>query len=150
MRKILLIFLFLLAECGYQPIYENKNLVDIEFYKITLEGNEDINRKVIGSLSLNENKLNTALNNLLIKSKFEIRETSKNSKGQVESYKSQITLNLVITNKKKLIASKNFLKEFSYNTKNNKFDLVQYQNEIKNNLIKEIVEDIILYMNIKE
>lgn len=150
MKKILLICIFLLTECGYQPVYLNKNLENIEFYKITLEGNADIGRKIIGSLSFNENKLNDALDSLLIKSSFEIKETSKNSKGQIETYKSQIILNLTIKNKEKLITNKNFVREFSYNVKNNKFDLVQYQNEIQNNLINKIIEDLILYMSIKK
>ena len=150
MKKVLIIFIFLLTQCGYQPIYINKNLANLEFYKITLEGDTDINRKINGSLSLNENKLNTALNSLLINSKFEIKETSKNSKGQIESYKSQITLNLIISNKERIIDSKSFLKEAYYNVKDNKYDLVQYQNDIKNNLINDIIEDIILHMNIKK
>ena len=148
MKKFLLIFIFLLSECGYQPIYLNKNLEDIEFNKITLEGNADINRKIIGSLSFKENKLNDKLNNLLVKSSYKITETSKNSKGQVESYKSQISLNLIIKNGKKVINSKNFFKEFSYNNKDNKFELVRYQNEVKDNLIYKIIEDIILYLSI--
>ena len=150
MKKVLIIFIFLLTQCGYQPIYINKNLANLEFYKITLEGDTDINRKINGSLSLNENKLNTALNSLLINSKFEIKETSKNSKGQIESYKSQITLNLIISNKERIIDSKSFLKEAYYNVKDNKYDLVQYQNDIKNNLINDIIEDIISHMNIKK
>jgi hypothetical protein len=150
MKKVLIIFIFLLTQCGYQPIYINKNLANLEFYKITLEGDTDINRKINGSLSLNENKLNTALNSLLINSKFEIKETSKNSKGQIESYKSQITLNLIISNKERIIDSKSFLKEAYYNVKDNKYDLVQYQNDIKKNLINDIIEDIILHMNIKK
>ena len=150
MKKFLLIFVFLLTECGYQPIFINKNLANTEFYKITFEGDAEISRKINGSLSLNENKLNAALNSLLIKNKFEIKETSKNSKGQVESYKSQVTLNIITINKKKIINSKSFFKETNYNVKDNKFDLVQYQNDIKNNLINEVIEDIILYMNIKE
>ena len=148
MKKFLLIFIFLLSECGYQPIFLNKNLNDTEFYKITLEGDADVNRKIIGSLSFKENELNDTLNSLLIKNSYKIIETSKNSKGQIESYKSQIILNLTIKDGKKVISSKNFLKEFSYNAKDNKFELVRYQNEIKDNLIFKIIEDITLYMSI--
>lgn len=148
MKKFLLIFIFLLSECGYQPVYLNKNLGNIEFNKIIVEGNADINRKIISSLSFKENKLNDKLNNLLVKSSYKITETSKNSKGQVESYKSQISLNLIIKNGKKVINSKNFFKEFSYNNKDNKFELVRYQNEVKDNLIYKIIEDIILYLSI--
>ena len=148
MKKFLLIFIFLLSECGYQPIYISKNLNDLEFFKITLEGDADINRKVVGSLSFKENNLQDSLNSLLIKSSYKIIETSKSSKGQVESYKSQIILNFIITDGNEVVNSKNFSKEFSYNIKDNKFELIRYQNEVKDNLINKIVEDIILYMNI--
>lgn len=148
MKKFLLIFIFLLSECGYQPIFINKNLNNNEFYKITLEGDVEINRKIIESLSFKENELKNTLNSLLIKSSYKIIETSKNSKGQVESYKSQIILNLIIKDGEKITKSKDFLKEFSYNIKDNKFELVRYQDEIKDNLIFEIIEDIILYMSI--
>ena len=148
MKKFLLIFIFLLSECGYQPIYISKNLSDVEFFKITLEGDADINRKVVGSLSFKENNLQDSLNSLLIKSSYKIIETSKSSKGQVESYKSQIILNFIIIDGNEVVSSKNFSKEFSYNIKDNKFELIRYQNEVKDNLINKIVEDIILYMNI--
>tara|TARA_B110000971_G_scaffold171548_1_gene176340 strand:- start:263 stop:709 length:447 start_codon:yes stop_codon:yes gene_type:complete len=148
MKKILLIFIFLLSQCGYQPIFVNKNLNNMEFYKITHNGDVEINRKILGSLSFKENKLKDTLDSLLINSSFEIIETSKNSKGQVESYKSKIFLNLIISNKKRIITNKNFVKEFSYNVKKNKFELVRYQNEIKDNLIDKIIEDIILYISL--
>ena len=148
MKKFLLIFIFLLSECGYQPIFLNKNLNDMEFNKITSEGDIEINRKVLRSLSFKENNLKDKLNNLLINSTFNILETSKNSQGKVESYKAEINLNLIISNKEKVISSKNFMKEFSYNTKDNKSELVRYQNEIKDILINKVIEDIILYMNI--
>ena len=148
MKKILLIFIFLLSQCGYQPIFVNKNLNNMEFYKITHNGDVEINRKILGSLSFKENKLKDTLDSLLINSSFEIIETSKNSKGQVESYKSKIFLNLIISNKKRIITNKNFVKEFSYNVKKNKFELVRYQNGIKDNLIDKIIEDIILYISL--
>ena len=40
------------------------------------------------------------------------------------------------------------MKEFSYNTKDNKSELVRYENEIKDILINKVIEDIILFMNI--
>lgn len=149
MKKILLIFIFFLTSCNYQPIYVNKNLNNIEFSKIIIEGEKDINRKIINSLSLKENEFDDTLNNLLIESSYEIQETSKNSKGQVQSYRSIIKINLIINNKKELVLKKNFLKDFSYANKDNKSELIQYQNDIKNNLINKIIEDIILFINLQ-
>ena len=149
MKKILLIFIFFLTSCNYQPIYVNKNLNNIEFSKIIIEGEKDINRKIINSLSLKENEFDDTLNNLLIESLYEIQETSKNSKGQVQSYRSIIKVNLIIKNKKELGLKKNFLKDFSYANKDKKSELIQYQNDIKNNLINKIIEDIILFINLQ-
>ena len=148
MKKFLLVFIFLLSQCGYQPIFLNKNLDNLEFYKITHKGDDEINKRVLRSLSFKEDKLKDTLNNLLINSTFEVIETSKNSKGQVESYKSKIVLSLIISNKKEIITKKDFIKEFFYNVKDNKFELVRYQNEIKDNLINKIIEDINLFLSI--
>lgn len=148
MKKLLLTILFILTQCGYQPIHMNNNLKNLEFNKIDLQGDTKINRKIINALSLVENKNNENLNDLSINSLFEVQETKKNSKGKVVSYKSKISLNITIRDKDKQLTYKNFTREFAYNTKDNKFDLIQYQNEIKKNLINEIIEDIILFMNI--
>ncbi len=149
MKKFLLIFAFILTSCGYQPIYVNKSLNTSEFAKINIDGDREINKKIINSLSFKENEFNDTLNNLLIKSSYEIQETSKNSKGQVQSYRSIITVKLIINNNKETILNKKFLKDFSYANKDNKFELVQYQNNIKNNLINKIIEDIVLFINLQ-
>ena len=149
MSKFLLIFAFILTSCGYQPIYINKSLNNVEFTKITIAGDSDINRKIINSLSFKENEFDESLNTLLIESSYQIRETSRNSKGQIQTYRSLIIVNLIINNKKETILNKTFLKDFSYANKDNKFELVQYQNDVKNNLINKIIEDIVLFINLQ-
>ena len=149
MKKILIFCVFFLVSCNYQPIYQNTDLDKIEFLKITLEGDQDINRKIINSLSLKENEYDDTLNELRIKSSYEIQETSKNSKGQVQSYRSQIIVNLDIKNKGKSILNKDYVEDFSYANKDNKFELVQYQDEIKNNLINKVIEDVILFIKLQ-
>jgi len=149
MKKILIFCVFFLVSCNYQPIYQNTDLDKIEFLKITLEGDQDINRKIINSLSLKENEYDDTLNELKIKSSYEIQETSKNSKGQVQSYRSQIIVNLDIKNKGKSILNKDYVEDFSYANKDNKFELVQYQDEIKNNLINKVIEDVILFLKLQ-
>ena len=47
-----------------------------------------------------------------------------------------------------VIQNKNFSKEFNYNNKQNKFELVEYQNSVKNDLVDKIVGDIIIYLNL--
>ena len=149
MKKILLIFIFLISSCSYQPIYVNKSLKNIEFSQIITEGDADINRKIIGSLSFNENEFDDTLNSLLIRSSYNILETSKNTKGQVQSYRSVILVKLIINRKKERILDKSFIKEFTYANKDKKSELIQYQNEIKQNLLNKIIEDITLFINLQ-
>ena len=148
MKKILIIFILFLSQCGFQPIYLGKKFSMNEFNSISYEGDKEINQKIINSLSFKENQNNINLDALLVKSSYRIIETKKNSSGKVESYKSLIEFNLIIKNKEKIITDKIFSKELSYDSKDNKFDLVQYQNKIKNDLINRIIEDIILFLNI--
>ena len=148
MKKIIFILILFITSCGYKPIFSNNNIKNFEFSKINSEGEKDINRIILSTISLKENRTNTMLNELFIKSSFETNETSKNKKGQVNSYRTNIIVNLVIKKNKKIIKDKNFSEEFFYNTKNNKFELVEYQADIKNDLINKIVEDIILFLNL--
>ena len=47
MKKILLISIFLITSCGYQPIYLNKNPDNFIFKKITTSGDKTLNRKIL-------------------------------------------------------------------------------------------------------
>ena len=148
-KKIFILFALLVTSCGYQPIYVDNNLENLIFNKINLKGDDQINRKIINSVSLKENPLNEELNELSVLSNFKILETSKNSKGQIETYRSIITVEIKITKNSEIKKTKIFSNETSYNKKDNKFELTQYQSNIKNNLINKTVEDIILFLNIK-
>ena len=148
-KKIFILFALLVTSCGYQPIYVNNNLENLIFNKIDLKGDVQINRKIINSVSLKENPLNEELNELTLSSNFSIFETSKNSKGQTETYRSIINVEIKITKNNEIKKKKIFSNETSYNKKDNKFELTQYQSNIKNNLINKTIEDIILFLNIK-
>ena len=149
MKKILIILLLFIVGCGYQPIYLNKNLKNFEFYKIETKGEKKINRQIINTIGFKENAIDDDLNNLSLNSYFIVEETAKNSKGQVQSYRSVITIDLKINKKEKIIISKKFSEEFSYNNKENRFELIEYQNEIKENLLDKSIEEIILFLNIQ-
>ena len=148
MKKILLILTLFLYSCGYQPIYINKNLNNLEFAEIVLKGEKDLNRIIIESLSLKESESNLSLNKIQITTNTLIEETSKNSKGQVQTYRTIINVELLITKNGELIKSKIFMEDFSYNSRDNKFELVEYQDEVRDDIIKKIIEEIVIYLNI--
>jgi type IV secretory pathway TrbF-like protein len=88
------------------------------------------------------------LNKLDIDSQINVTETSKNSKGQVTSYRTTIsTIVSIIDSDDNLVRKKNVSKQFSYNVLANKFKLKEYQEEIENNLINQIIRDIKIFLN---
>ena len=148
MKKILLILTLILYSCGYQPIYINKNLNNLEFVEIVLKGEKDLNRIIVDSLSLKVNKSNLSLNKIQITTNTIIEETSKNSKGQAQTYRTIINVELLISKGEDIIKSKIFMEDFSYNSRDNKFELVEYQDEVRDDIIKKIIEEVIIYLNI--
>ncbi len=138
--------MLLLVSCGYKPIFSQNDQLILEFNKIVSNGDSRINKQIINSVNLKENI--SSNHELTLTTAYDVEETSKNSKGQVETYRSIINTQLIIKKDEKIIKNKNFSNEFSYNNKNNKYELTKYQNEIKNNLINELTEEIILFLKL--
>ena len=148
MRKIIIIIFCFFTGCGYQPLYTGKNDNNFSFKEINLNGDKIINRKVLNLLPFKiDNKLSSN-DELLIESKKTITETSKNSKGQTTTFKTTVELKLTIESKNIKIKERTFIKDFSYNNMDNKFDLAEKQREIEDNLINQIVEEIVMFINI--
>ena len=149
MKKLLIFIIFFISSCGYQPIYLSNNLESIEFYKINTSGESEINNQILNSLSLKENNQNDKLQELFLSSYYKIDEISKNSKGQTETYRTSISVVLKIIKNKDIIKNKTLTDNFTYNKKENKFELTQYQTSIKNQLVNGIIEDLILFLNME-
>ena len=146
-KKILIVLTILMTSCGYQPIYLNKNIKNFEFNKIITEGDDNINKQIINSIGLKESIYDDKLDTLLINSNYKVEETSKNSEGQVETYRSSISIDILIKKNKEILKNEKFVESFLYNKKDNKFELSNYQNDVKDNLINKILEEIILFLN---
>jgi len=149
MKKIFILFLLIITSCGYQPIYKMDHNIDtLEIKEIKLTGNKTLSEKISRELSLKIIKNDKSLNKLDIDSQINVTETSKNSKGQVTSYRTTIsTIISIIDSDDNLVRKKNVSKQFSYNVLANKFKLKEYQEEIENNLINQIIRDIKIFLN---
>ena len=146
MKIISIVLIIFFASCGYNPIYLNNNLKNFEYKEIISGGNKEITKKIISALNIKTNNNNE--NKLLISSSFKTDEVSKNSKGQIELYKSTLSVLINVKDSKNSnIKSKNFLKEFTYSNKENKFELVEYQDSIQKNLTEIIIGEIIIFLN---
>ena len=147
MKKIFVI-LFFLTSCGYQPLYSNKTFADFTFKDIELIGDIKINRQILTTLNVKKSSENFQFRRIILDNNKQIIETSKNSKGQADSYKMVLNVNLTIESKNNILNEKFFSETFSYKNLSNKFDLSQYEKEVENNLIKKITEQLIVHLNL--
>ena len=149
MKKIFILLLLIITSCGYQPIYKiDQNINTLKIKEIELTGDKTLSEKISKELSIEIIKNNESLNKLGVDSQKNVAETSKNSKGQVTSYRTTIsTIISIIDGDGNLVRKKNVSKQFSYNVLTNKFKLKEYQEEIENNLINQIIRDINIFLN---
>ena len=148
MKKIFILLLFIVNACGYQPIYKvNKIPNDIKIQEVELTGNKNISNQIFSKLPFIIDKNNKLLEKIFIDSNKNIIEASKDSKGQVTSYKIILSVKYKKLNKDNIIIEeKDFKKEFSYDADKNKFNLKEHELKFEKNLIDRIVEDIIIYL----
>ena len=145
-KKIILLSLFLLTSCGYQPLYKQVTS-GYEFFNLKFEGDQNLGMRILGNLNIVENNLDDTLNSMTIKSTLLIDETSKDSKGLVQSYRSNLNIEVSIVKNQKIIQNQSFNESFSYNNKNTRFELLDYQKQVEEILIRKINNKIRLFLN---
>ena len=147
LKKItLLLLLCFLWSCGYEPLYLKKNDLKKQINVITLNGDQKINKLIMSSLGIKEDKNASSGYTLLLKSSKKIDVISKNKSGNASVYRSSVTVNLSLTDEETIIKQKEFNSSFTYNNSQNRFGLSQYQKNIESNLINEISEKIFIYL----
>ena len=152
MKKELNILFFLiiifLHGCGFEPIFSSKNikytkLVSID--KVNFKNYSDLNNLFLRKFRYfqkdeeNLKKFNLDLN---------IDETkkivSKNKLGDPETFNIEIIVNIsILDTENNILNARTIRKNKNYNNLNNKFDLKQEENIIKNNIVDEIVDEVL-------
>ena len=140
--------IFFLYSCGYQPIYTNKDKATISISEIIIIGDKDLSKQILSSINITENYGDDSYV-LTLNAEHKDNITSKDNSGNPLTFQKSINVNLNL--KKEInIISKNFDANFSYSNKESKFDLKEYQNTIKNNLIREISEKISIFLKLQK
>ena len=147
-NRILFLLLFILTSCGYQPLYSKKEVKILTINELKLIGNTNINKKVASALPIKVDKNTPLKNKIILENKKTIIETSKNKKGQPDSFKMIIDFKFSFIDNDNILNEKIISEEFSYKNKDNKFDLSQYEMNIEQSLIYKIIEKLIIYMNV--
>ena len=144
MKKILIIIFIssILNSCGYKSVLVNKNSnFSIKEFK-TL--NEEKTSKYIAK-NLQEYQKSEGIYSVTIESSYRRDISSKNKKGNPETFSMQLVVNISISSEDKIL--KNSFKEVvNYNNKESKFKLKTFENNLKNNLLEKILQDIKIYV----
>tara|TARA_Y100001936_G_scaffold50866_1_gene49429 strand:+ start:190 stop:648 length:459 start_codon:yes stop_codon:yes gene_type:complete len=143
-KVFLLFFLILLNSCSYKPLfYDEKIIFDIS--EIKIEGDKKLNNKIERNL---QKKISNSNPNKIFKLKIitnkERKITSKDSSGNPESFRLTIITNLIVEDDKKNVKNFSYNKSREYVSRDNKFDLKNYEKKIEDNLIIQISNEIIL------
>ena len=146
--KYIFIFFFLLS-CGYTPIHQTDQNSKIRLDIINYSGDKKLGRSITKGIErLKNNKSDNIYDLNLIGSKKE-SVASKDKKGNISTYKMLIEIDFNLESKENnKIFSKKFIKETTYNSMNNKFELSQYKLNLEKNMISQILQDINIYLNI--
>ena len=136
---------FFIVSCGYQPLYSNK-ATNFYIYKINSFGNEKVNKALINRLEIYKDKNNKKKIELEINSKINKTTTSKDIKGNPKTFRIEIISQIKAIEGEKINLDKIFSKSSNYNNSSKKFELRQYEENLKINLIDKISEDIIGYL----
>ena len=148
--KFSYIFLFLYS-CGYTPIYKVNQKSNFGLDAIIFSGDKKIGRKIEKNLrKFRNNQTENIFDANFVSSK--IREVvTKDKKGDPSSFKLiiKVKLNLISkTNKETL--KKNFIREVTFDSMDNKFELDQYASNIEKNIIFNILEDMNIFFKVIE
>ena len=152
LKKIITTLSFLLLlSCGYEPIYSKKHInnnYNFSIKTINFTGDNKVNKILKNKLKKYLNKENKSTDlKLNINSKIKKTVRSKNKKGNPTRFSIKINIDLEVFESEILKNKTNFERNFEYNNISNKFNLLQYEKNIKDNLTSQLSYEIIKYLN---
>ena len=145
-KSILLILLFfILANCGFEPIYSSKKS-NFNIGEIKITSKNKFNSMIKNNLKNISNNESQNKFDLIINSEKKRIISSKDTKGNPQLLTMIISVEVQIIKDNVIKNKKNFSQDFSYSNNSNKFGLAQYEKDIEKNLINKIIENLNAYL----
>tara|TARA_S200000501_G_scaffold85396_1_gene78045 strand:+ start:176 stop:637 length:462 start_codon:yes stop_codon:yes gene_type:complete len=129
---IKIIFIFLLASCGYSPMLSTMDNKILNIEVVSHEGDKEINQVLRSKFKIHRNE-NEELIKISINSSYKKKDLSKNLTGKVEDYKIETTTSFIVSRNKN---EKNFSFSEEYTIKNfdDDFEERNYEKKIRRNV----------------
>ena len=129
---IKIIFIFLLASCGYSPMLSTMDNKILNIEVVSHEGDKEINQVLRSKFKIHRNE-NEELIKISINSSYKKKDLSKNLTGKVVDYKIETTTSFIVSRNKN---EKNFSFSEEYTIKNfdDNFEERNYEKKIRRNV----------------
>ena len=137
------VLIIILTSCAYEPILLNKKY-DFYFSNIIASGNNEVNKIIKNSLLNKGNAKSNQKYDLYIEAEKEKEIISSNSKGDPTVYKVNVYVKYKLEKNGKNIYGDTITRQATYNNINDKFELLQYEENIIKNLSQNISSDILV------
>ena len=145
-KSILLILLFfILANCGFEPIYSSKKS-NFNIGEIKITNKNKFNSIIKYNLKNISNNESQNKFDLIVNSEKKRIISTKDTKGNPELLTMIISIEVQIVKDNVIKNKKSFSENFTYSNNSNKFSLAQYEKDIEKNLINKIIENINTYL----
>lgn len=146
MKNIFLIIILFLNSCGFTPIYSSKD----SNYKI-ISFQKNVNNNLTNYIEDTISMLSDSDAEEVLKIKLNFSEDIivilKDSKGDPKKNRLTINIDLKLFDlNDNLKSSQKFYESFEYSIDGNKFNLKQYEKNIKQNLVEEITQQINIFL----
>ena len=149
-KKLLsfLIFLFL-SSCGYEALYSKKNQINYDFSisELNFNGDREINVKIkekLNNYTLSKKNKKFKLN---ISSTSEKTIIAKDNGGDATNFKIEITVDIEALKNDSIRSNFVIIESFDYKNNSDKFELKNYEREIRNNLSNTASNKLILRLS---
>ena len=148
-KQIILLLLLLLSSCGYETIYSKKNSLNYVFSvsDLSFVGDKTVNLKIKERLNNYAQGKKDKDFILKISSTSDKITLAKNTTGDATSFKNSISIDVEVLMNNKFKSNFIILESFNYNNISNKFNLKQYEKEIKNSLAEAATEKLIFKLS---
>ena len=143
-KNLILLILFLFfSSCGYTPIFSKKD-VNFSIENIEFFGDRFVKKRINHTFSVYKNKSDKEKKiSLVITSLKNITIASKNSKGEIQTNRISIDVNVKIILPKNSIVEKNFSKSSIYDVVDRKSEQKLIENKLIENLSSAIAQQVI-------
>ena len=142
-----IIFLIILNNCGYNPIFTNNSNSDFKIVKLELKGDKIFNNKIYQELKPYTETNSQKEYDLIISTSFNKVAIAKDSTGDPSNFNMIANVSIKLSHED-MQETLFFSENLKIKSKDNSFEQREYENMVKNDFAKIIKEKLITKIQI--